>query len=262
MLLFTHDKLRLAEHFRRDPVRFAYHLGDLDDALFSRCQWAVSHHKSTRIDECILIYRAPSGPTVLAFGLSERLEQLLAEALDLLPPRFTAHFASSCRPVFARRYDEEPVGRGIRMRLTALRSGPSGDEHSIRRLGAADAADLQRFYREAYPDCRFDETMVATGKYFGWSVDGRLVGAAGVHVYCPDHGVAVIGNVATDPSERNQGIASRLTARLAQELADEQLLVCLNVMVDNLPARRCYEKLGFETAFEYEEARFTFARTA
>lgn len=257
MLIFTHDKVRLGEHFRRDPVLFAYHLGDLDDFLFPRCQWAASYHKSTRIDECILIYHAPYGSTVLAFGLSERFAPLLEEALDLFPTQFYGHFFAGYRSLFARMYEEGRIGTGVRMRLAGFqRRHSDGDERSIRRLGEGDLEGLTAFYDEAFPQSYFEERMVATGKYFGWIADDRLAGAAGVHVYSPEYKIAVIGNVATHPDYRGRGIATRLTSRLAGELAEEGLTVCLNVMVANVPALRCYEKLGFERVFAYEEGRF------
>ena len=257
MLIFTYDKLRLEEHFRRDPVLFAYHLGDLDDFSFERCQWGATYYKSTRIDECVLIYNAPFGSTVLAFGLSERLGGLLEEGVELLPARFFGHFFAEHRPIFERVYREERFGRSVRMKLEEFRRHHAdADAASIRRLGSDDLLDLGRFYREAFPDSYFDERMVETGKYFGWMEEGRLAAAAGVHVYSPQYRVAAIGNVATHPEYRGRGIATRLCSRLTEELAGERLLVCLNVASTNAPAIRCYEKLGFVPAFSFEESRF------
>ncbi len=257
MLIFTYDKVRLEEHFRRDPVLFAYHLGDLEDFFFERCQWGATYYKSTRIDECVLIYHAPFGSTVLAFGLSERFAGLLEETVELLPARFFGHFFAEYRPVFEPVYREERFGTNIRMKLTDLRPHHAdADGASIRRLGNDDLLDLGRFYREAFPGCYFDERMIDSGKYFGWIDGGRIVAAAGVHVYSPQYRVAAIGNVATHPDFRGRGLATKLCSRLSEELSAERLLVCLNVASTNAPAIRCYEKLGFVPAFSYEESRF------
>ena len=48
MLVFTTNKERLSEHFQKDPVLFAYHLGDLDDFYFKDCQWGATYGFSFR----------------------------------------------------------------------------------------------------------------------------------------------------------------------------------------------------------------------
>ena len=104
--------------------------------------------------------------------------------------------------------------------------------------------------------------MLATGKYFGCLVDDRvhaddrLLAVAGVHVCSDEYKVAVLGSIATHPEHRGRGLATTLTSHLTAELVNEGKLVCLNVKADNLPAIRCYKKLGFETIHEYEEALF------
>jgi ribosomal protein S18 acetylase RimI-like enzyme len=257
MLIFTHDRERLHELFRRDPVMYAYHLGDLDEFFFGRCQWAASYYKSTRIDECVLIYHAAAGSTVLAFGHSERFESLLTESLDLLPQDFYAHFLSEYRDILGSKYTESPIGTSLRMRLESyVRQHCHDDARAIRRLTAADGNALLAFYDAAYPLHYFEKRMLELGKYIGWYEGNRLIAAAGVHVYAPQYGVAVLGNIATDPEFRGRGLATRLTSVLTEELAGEGLTLCLNVAKSNSPAVRCYEKVGFVTAFEFEESRF------
>jgi ribosomal protein S18 acetylase RimI-like enzyme len=257
MLIFTHDRERLRELFRRDPVMYAYHLGDLDEFFFGRCQWAASYYKSTRIDECLLIYHAAAGSTVLAFGHSERFESLLAESLDLLPQGFHAHFLSEYRDILRSRYTESPIGTSIRMRHESfVRQHSDNDARAARRLTAADQDALLAFYDAAYSAHYFEKRMLELGKYIGWYEGNRLIAAAGVHVYAPKYRVAVLGNIATDPDYRGRGLATRLTSIMTEELAGEGLIVCLNVAKSNNPAIRCYEKVGFVSAFEFEESRF------
>lgn len=258
MLIFTHDKVRLEEHFRRDPVMFAYHLGDLDDFLFDRCQWGATYHKSTRIDECILIYRAPFGSAVLAFGLSDRFPASLEQAVGLLPDPFFGHFFADYRPILHRVFQEERLSTSARMKLERfVPHHDDSDLSSIRRLVPDDWLALTEFYHEAFPDSYFEPRMLETGKYFGWIDRRQIAAVAGVHVYSPQYRVAALGNIATHPGYRGRGIATRLTSRLTAELSSEGLLVCLNVADNNLPALRCYDKLGFVRAFFFEESRFS-----
>ncbi|MEK7775543.1 MAG: hypothetical protein AAB305_06630, partial [Candidatus Zixiibacteriota bacterium] len=117
MLLFTHDKARLARHFQKDPILFAYHLGDLDDFYFGDCQWAADNASWSAIAEAVLIYSGGQVPTVLAFGLTDRFETLLEELLDLLPPRFYGHYFLKYRQIFHRQFVEQPHGTTLRMHL-------------------------------------------------------------------------------------------------------------------------------------------------
>jgi predicted GNAT family acetyltransferase len=84
-------------------------------------------------------------------------------------------------------------------------------------------------------------------------VRGRLVSAAGVHVYSEHYRVAAIGNVVTHPAHRNRGYAGLVTARLCRSLLEKVEHVGLHVKADNAAALACYRKLGFEIIASYRE---------
>jgi len=262
LLIFTADKKKLQRHFEKDPVLFGYHLGDLDDFYFEHCQWAAAYGQSPRIEDVILIYTGLDTPAVLAFGLTERFGDLLDGMLDLLPVRFYCHFQETSHDIFLRRYREKPLGRHLKMKLGSFTPVSDIDNACIVRLDGSHEPHLRALYDTAYPDNYFDSRMLATGKYFGCLVDDRLhaddrlQAVAGVHVCSDEYNIAVLGNITTHPDHRGRGLATALTSHLTAELVEEGKLVCLNVKVDNLPAIRCYEKLGFETIHEYEEALF------
>ena len=69
-------------------------------------------------------------------------------------------------------------------------------------------------------------------------------------------GVAMLGNVATRPDRRGEGLGRIATAALLVELSRRVTLIGLNVHADNAPARRLYLGLGFREEFLYEEAEF------
>ena len=85
MLVFSTDKKRLLTHFQKDEVLFSYHIGDLDEFFFNDCQWFVDYADRARIEECLLLYTALEKPAVIAFGLTDRFDELLEESLPLLP---------------------------------------------------------------------------------------------------------------------------------------------------------------------------------
>ncbi len=258
MLIFTTHKKRLRDHFMKDPVLFAYHIGDLDELHFPHCQWGALFGQYSKIDEVVLTYTGLSSPTVLAFGVSERFDELLSELLPLLPRRFHGHFQTSHRDRITTPYREEPLGVHFKMKLQKFAPVTLPDDSmEIRRLGLSDADELITFYKSAYPDGFFEPRMLESDRFLGGMVNGRLAAVTGVHVHTPEYGVAVLGCIATHPDFRGRGLATGLTSLLLEKLTDEVDLICLNVFSGNTPAIRCYERLGFSVVHEYEEAFFT-----
>jgi GNAT superfamily N-acetyltransferase len=118
------------------------------------------------------------------------------------------------------------------------------DLDEIRRLGARSDASLQ-FFRE---------DLLGTGRHFGIFAGAALEALAGVHVIDVEQGIAAIGDVATVPERRGQGMARRVLATLCHRLRTEVDIIGLNVGRDNTPARTLYEHVGFLPLMEYEEA--------
>jgi len=258
-LVFTFDKKRLHKFFTKDPALFAFHIGDLDDFYFKDCQWAVCYGERPFIQETVLIYYGLSIPCVLALGLTDRFGSLMEALLGVLPPKFYAHFQGETGEIFRRQYNETPLGTHMRMRLTTtdfLEKYRQPDE-SIVRLDQSHQGELLELYERSYPGNYFDEHMLASGKYLGCLENGRIVAVAGVHVDSTEYEISLLGNVTTDPEYRGRGLGTKLTGALTAELADERKLVCLNVALDNAPAIKIYERLGFEKVHEYEEGLFT-----
>jgi ribosomal protein S18 acetylase RimI-like enzyme len=258
MIVFTNDKQRLQRHFEKDPVLFAYHLGDLDDFHFEFCQWVSIYGARPHIEDLVLIYTGLAVPTVLAFGVSDRFPELMNEVVDLLPDYFHGHFHPAALDILQTRYTYEPFGTHLKMALESF--VPAHDENiraGMRRLDNSDIEQLHNLYKSAYPGNYFTDRMLESGKYLGYECDGRLVAVAGVHVDSTEYRIAALGNVATRPEYRGRGIATGLISVLVEELLTEKKRVCLNVKADNHSAIRCYEKLGFVTAHEYHEGHFS-----
>jgi len=121
-------------------------------------------------------------------------------------------------------------------------------------LAPGDLAEVESFYAFAYPGTWFQPRMLETGRYVGVRRDGRLVCVAGVHVWSPAYRVAALGNVATLPEARGEGVATAACTRLCRLLLEDGIdVISLNVRADNLAAIRAYEKLGFAPAADYVE---------
>jgi len=257
MLIFTRDKKRLLEHFQKDPVLFAYHMGDLDEFHFEQCQWGATYGQSPRIDDVTLLYTGLTTPTLLAFGLTDKFETLLRELIPVLPPVFHCHFQETYRAVFREHFTETDRGSHQKMKLTDFRpSDKQEPPEAVIRLDMQHEPELRALFADAYPSNYFVPRMLESGKYLGYQIDGKVVAVTGVHAYSDEYGVAVLGNITTHPDYRGRGLAGVLTSRLLEELTAENKLVCLNVQRDNIAAIRCYQKLGFVKVHEYEEALY------
>jgi ribosomal protein S18 acetylase RimI-like enzyme len=257
MFTFAIDKERLLRHFQKDPVLFAYHIGDLDDRYFPLCQYAAIYGETAQILDSVLICNRLSTPSVLAFGMTDGFRKLLDDVVPVLPLRFFCHYQIQFREQFRQSFKETELGRHLKMRLSDFRPVESSlDTSKIVRLDRTHHNQLLTFYRAAYPDGYFEIPMLDTGKFLGYLVKGELLAVAGVHIYSPKYQIAVLGAIATHPNHRSQGLSTLLTSTLCREFIDEGMMVSLNVRADNAPAIRSYTSLGFAAVHEYQESLF------
>ena len=127
----------------------------------------------------------------------------------------------------------------------------------MRRLIDADAHELNALYAIEEEGLRYSGRQVSEGVYYGAHHRGRLVAAAGTHIFSAYEGVAVIGNVFTHPDFRGRGLATATTAGVANFVLRYCDLVVLNVDPANRTARRVYERLGFKDTGRLVEAMAT-----
>lgn len=231
----TRDVAALAACFRRDPVLYAYCLGDLDPFFFPKTRWWVAGD----FEAALLLYSAFETPVVQGFddGLWD---------IDL-PPRAHVHCRRRHLEVLARRYRIEPLGTHLKMEFR----GPAPDAEASP-LGPEDLPAIRALHEAAYPGAYLDARTLDLGMARGVFEDGALVAFAGCHVYSREYGVAAIGAVATHPAFRGRGLAGRVTGALVGALGVPT--VTLNVHAGNAAAIRVYERLGFVARHEYEEA--------
>lgn len=115
-------------------------------------------------------------------------------------------------------------------------------KHSVKRLGIEDLDDI---FRSFGGDWRGRvKREIERGFFYGAYEDGLLASIAACSEYIED--LAIIRGVYTVPSLRNRGFAASATSALVRELLDLGMEVILWVARDNLPARRVYEKIGFQ----------------
>jgi ribosomal protein S18 acetylase RimI-like enzyme len=228
------DPVEIRALLSADLVWSVYALGDLLPAAFAKSQWFAP--------DLALVYSDYGTCILFAMGEASVAEALAHVSwpvhLQVQPP------AMELVERLAEVTERTPMWR---MGWGGNRSGWVNTGHA-RRLAAADAPALERLYSDGIangeaPDFFFP-AMVERGVFFGACEGEHIVAAAGTHLYAPEEGAAAIGNVYTRRDRRGRGLGKAVTCATLSELAMLET-VGLNVRVDNAPAIRMYEALGF-----------------
>ena len=251
----TRSRSAIAAVLRRNPRAHVYELGDLDDFDWPFTRW-FAWETDGELQHALLLYTQPSVPVVIAIEDEPNgaMPSLVESVRDELPDRVYVHVTPTLLDVLADRYSVEAAEPHRKLALTHSESlGAAATDVMI--LEHADLEDLRALYAAAYPGTWFEPRLLATGRYVGIRRDERLVCVAGVHVHSPRWGVAALGNVATLPELRGQGLARGACAALCRLLLGDGIeTIGLNVHRDNAAAIGAYTRLGFEPVAEYTEA--------
>ena len=251
------DRAAIAGALRRNRFLHVYELGDLDDFFWPHTRF-VGWHGGGSLTQVALLYTEPEPPVLLALAdepLGD-MARLLEELLPDLPDGLYVHVSPSLLELFERRYR---VGsHGLHLKMGLADTSRLDDGEPAEPLGPSDLDEVTAFYERAYPGTWFAPRMLETRRYVGVRRGGRLACVAGVHVHSPVWRVAALGNVATLPALRGQGLATQACRDLCRRLlADGIDTIALNVRAGNAPAIASYRRLGFEVAGEYVEAELS-----
>jgi ribosomal protein S18 acetylase RimI-like enzyme len=256
-LVGTDDKDRLTEILSTDPIAGLYHLGDLSDYYFSKCEWYIETDPG-RKPSVILLYKT-WGTTLVPFGSRESLTEFLSSFSDRLPDKFYGVWMEQHHDAVRSTLGIPSPRNMQRMVVTFDTFLPVADHGmKVEILGDENLSEIKCLLK-AYPENFFEDYQLSTGYYRGIRIDGNLVSMAGVHTTNADAAVAAIGNVVTSREHRGRGLAKVVTSALVTELLKDHRIVGLNVGRDNIPAVKAYERLGFKIAFFFFEG-FCFKR--
>ena len=245
----TRDKRALDAALGEDRAYAAYALGHLEDELFHHSTFWIAEGPS---GSGIVLHSRAMGQTLFVGGDPAAVDAILS----LHPgPRFT--YLTTSSP------DHEEVIRrshtladGLHMtRMSVTGVSFAAIQGSVRRLSGPDVRELNSLYALEGAGY-YSAAHIERGVYFGAYRDGRMVAAAGTHIVAPNVGVAVVGNVFTDPGYRGQRLATLVTSHVTDDLLNRGCsLVALTVDPTNTPAVRAYARLGYERGSTVIEAR-------
>lgn len=243
------DPAEIRKILHADRAWSVFALGDLLPASFAKSQWFTPGLTLVFKDygTCILFAAGDGG---------------VAEALRHVT--WPVHL--QVRPEVLQRIEElAVVAKRTAMWRMVWGGDRSGwvDTSSARRLTSADLPALQTLYADGVPSGEspdfFFPSMVDAGVFFGVFQGAELVSAAGTHLYAPAEGAAAMGNIYTRRDQRGRG-RGRIATCAALATLSALETVGLSVRVDNAPAIRVYESLGFRKHCEFFEALATGPR--
>jgi GNAT superfamily N-acetyltransferase len=255
-----HDKSTIETFLRGNAFLNIYGLGDLDDFFWPDTTW-YALTDSAGVQAIALIYTGGSMPCFHALAEGDKViytEELLRCLIPILPRSFDAHLSLGLESILAEHYALRPHGRHYKMALTDKSLLSNVDTSGVEGLSMSHLSEIISLLEKAYPGNFFEPRMLETKQYYGIRQLGKLVSAAGVHVYSRRYKVAALGNITTHPDYRGRGYGTIVTARVCQSLLRDIDHIGLNVKADNISAIKCYERLGFEVVGSYGEFEVEF----
>jgi ribosomal protein S18 acetylase RimI-like enzyme len=249
------DKVQIETFLRRDPFLHIYGIGDLDDFFWPYTKWYGLECDGV-IKSLFLYYWGVDTPTLLAFEDHniEESKELLRGIISYLPDQFYCHIAPHLENDLREKFQLSDDGLYYKFKLVdSLPDVENSNCLETRFLEERYLDQINHLYSESYPGNWFDKRMLETAKYLGAFKEDKMLAIAGVHVYSEKYKIAVLGNIATTPVYRNQGIAKKLTNLLCQHLLETVDLIGLNVDSSNKAAIRCYQNVGFKIHSTYKE---------
>ena len=248
------DKKAIEKLLRSDDIFLhLYEIGDLDDYFWPKATYYTLPGKGSR--PILLLYDGLTVPCLLGLtGKSIKLmQELIRSMIPLLPKRLYAHLNEGLSTLLVNNFQVQSHGIHFKMGLRDFSKVEEIDTTEVVRLTEKDLSELEKLYCISYPEHWFEPHMLQVGQYFGVRRDKALVSVAGIHIHSQRYKLAALGNIATHPDYRGQGLARAACAKLCQELIQTADHIGLNVKADNESAIRCYQKLGFERVARYEE---------
>jgi RimJ/RimL family protein N-acetyltransferase len=244
------DPAVLRDFFNQNRALAAYALGDLEEPNWGLSDFRGAFAGETLAGVLLLWYGAKPPVCVLLFATPDAANALLgspgtpgevfgmvpADLLDVMRRIYTLGETRHLWRMAVVRH--EFVAAPPRPRLRRLLGE---DADAMTRLTALEAQPFERHHLVYTP------ALLEHGIFFGIEDErGQLVAAAGTHIIAPQERVGAVGHVFTAPHERGKGYATAVTGTVTQELFRQGIdLVALNVLQDNAPAIRAYQKLGY-----------------
>lgn len=247
------DRRSVQQALEKAPAFNAYALAHLDGVMFTLASFYLA--QAGQATALLMHSRGGLGATTHLYG-DARLGGLLVQ---LHPGPRSSLLSCQAEHIDAmlEAYNLWRPQTMLRMAVDAASFRPPAVRGPVRRLIAADAPELNRLYALEGDGLVYPGHHVRDGVYYGALNRGRIVAAAGTHIYSKTARTAVVGNVFTHPDFRGRGLATAVTAAVTAQVLDECDLIVLSVDPANRAARYVYEKLGYQDSGRMVETMVT-----
>lgn len=250
-----HNQEEIAHFLRHHTFHHVYHVGSIKYSHWPHTNY-ITKTEGDKLLGVVYINQELNPPTVIAISEEDpnHLRELLAQNLDRLPDTFYGHFNPGLDEVLDG-FQCRHMGDYQKLRLLKPKVLDEIDTSEVVNYGVEHIEELIEFFNQSDADHYFDPRMVETGYYYGCQKDGRIASVAGLHVYSDRFNISTVGNVATHPDYRGQGLATLATAKLCRELVKKDYQITVNIPVDENRDKvaQGYSRVGFELAADYRE---------
>lgn len=225
----------LLEFFKRDPIRFAFEIYDLNN---EREYTKFLLHE----DGYLMFFRKFDIPSIILYAEKEETARYL---ISKIPDKKFLLFTDTLWEKLIK--EIIPLSHTYKEKLMICNNPRIFHSEYVRRLSIKDKDHILNFYKERGV---FVVRMLNEGKttVYGAFIDGKLVSAA--YTLIENKDVAVIGGVITAEEFRNRGLAKSIVSALTSDIVNRGMIASLLVRHDNLPAVNVYKAIGF---IEYGE---------
>ncbi len=249
------EPAELHDLFSQNTAAHVYALCDLEPLYWDHSRWY------RRGDATVGLVGAEPGELLVVSAVSTAditgSNALLAELAPSLPDGQLVIGSSGMSEALEGRCQLRWKTNEIRY---SLRQHPVSRNERVENLDGSHTSDLERLYAIEPGAAFFRVSMVSHNAFVGvWDeVHETLIAAAGVHVLSEHQRIAAIGSVYVRPDCRGRGLGTQVTVGVLDRLQNRVDTVGLNVSRDNTPARKIYERLGFDRVLDFEEAELSF----
>ncbi|MFZ0698934.1 MAG: GNAT family N-acetyltransferase [Thermoplasmata archaeon] len=235
------DRDWLLEASRKDPVRHAFALWDLDHEPI-RARF-VSYRTSRTTVAYLLIWSGDPKATIVHWvGPGDEAAALLGAlpprpVVAVVPENVGARVRSALAPVEAYAV--------LRLVADPTDTSDSSPSSSVRPVGVLDTERLRAWAGTIEGPLVHGYRTYDPGANAAWAAfeGDRIVGAAAAGVRLPD--IWVLSAIYVEPAARGRGYGAALTSAAMAAARSAGARPMLYVREDNGPARRMYDRLGF-----------------
>lgn len=217
-------------------------LGDLYQPLLNVSDIYCAIKNGRTVGVCSIYHGYPTPSLVLGTTTLNIKQILIRKALNTIQNSFI----SLCQPPDVAIFKEYATILQIRQEQQMITTTPkhvkSSDKYKATKLRKKELESLNEFYSTHHTEA-WTPLQFKAGPFYCVKHGNKIVSAAGVHIVTPK--IAQLGNIVTDETWRNRGLATLCTSALAGKLAAKGRIISLFVRKNNAPAIHIYKNLGF-----------------